>query len=112
MDSEDEGAVEEDSNSDDEVDAFPELHPESDTDKSDSDYEDSGDEDGEEDEEDEGEEDEDTAYDPDERLGLYPEPKIVESDITGMPKKMYPEIEPNYDSDSSTEEVRRTSLIL
>ncbi|KIO30016.1 hypothetical protein M407DRAFT_14428 [Tulasnella calospora MUT 4182] len=36
--------------------------------------------------------------------GSYPEPKIIKSTITGEPKKVYPPIEPEYDSDSSTEE--------
>lgn len=37
--------------------------------------------------------------------GSYPEPKIIKSAITGEPKKVYPPIEPEYDSDSSTEDV-------
>lgn len=41
--------------------------------------------------------------------GLYPKPKIITSDITGEPKKTYPEIEPEYDSDSSTEDVCQLS---
>ncbi|KAG8932214.1 Ribosome biogenesis protein erb1 [Tulasnella sp. 418] len=36
--------------------------------------------------------------------GVYPKPKIIKSDITGKPKRVYPEIEPEYDSDSSTED--------
>ena len=40
-----------------------------------------------------------------ESLNIFPEAKIITSTITGQPKKVYPEIEPDYDSDSSTEEV-------
>ena len=36
---------------------------------------------------------------------LFPKPKNVVSDITNQPKLVYPEIEPDYDSDSSTEDV-------
>lgn len=38
-------------------------------------------------------------------LHLFPKPKNVVSDITHQPKLVYPEIEPGYDSDSSTEDV-------
>ena len=38
-------------------------------------------------------------------LHLFPKPKKVVSDITNQPKLVYPEIEPDYDSDSSTEDV-------
>jgi ribosome biogenesis protein ERB1 len=37
--------------------------------------------------------------------GVYPGPRSVISNITGYPKRVYPEIEPDYDSDSSTEDV-------
>ena len=40
-----------------------------------------------------------------EDLHIFPEAKVITSEITGQPKKVYPEIEPDYDSDSSTEEV-------
>jgi hypothetical protein len=36
----------------------------------------------------------------------FPVAKTIVSDITGRPKRVYPEIEPDYDSDSSTEDVR------
>ncbi|KAG8901896.1 hypothetical protein FRB99_005016 [Tulasnella sp. 403] len=36
--------------------------------------------------------------------GVYPKAKVVTSEITGGPKRVYPEIEPVYDSDSSTED--------
>jgi hypothetical protein len=41
----------------------------------------------------------------------FPVPKTIVSDITGRPKRVYPEIEPDYDSDSSTEEVRALSTL-
>jgi ribosome biogenesis protein ERB1 len=33
--------------------------------------------------------------------------ETVISNITGRPKRVYPEIDPEYDSDSSTEEVHK-----
>lgn len=39
-------------------------------------------------------------------VNIGPKAKIITSNITGRPKRVYPEIEPDYDSDSSTEEVR------
>lgn len=89
---------EEDASEDDEVEEFPEIDAASDSDSED-----------EEDEEDEAgqdafEEDTDDGAS-DDSLHIFPKAKIVQSDITGEPKKVYPEIEPEYDSDSSTEEV-------
>ena len=108
MGSEDEGEDGGDVSDDGEVDAFPEIDARSDTD--DEDYEDDGEDDSEdEDEEDEGEEDEeDEDYEngSDDDLHIFPKAKTVISDITGQPKRVYPEIEPDYDSDSSTEDVR------
>jgi len=77
---------------------FPEIDAASDTEDDETDVED----------EDEGE-DED-AYSSDtsgsaRKLPIFPQAKVVISDITGEPKKVYPEIEPDYDSDSSTEDV-------
>ena len=43
---------------------------------------------------------------------LIPNPKNVVSDITHQPKLVYPEIEPGYDSDSSTEDVSSLSTSL
>ncbi|KAH9045673.1 NUC169 domain-containing protein [Lactarius pseudohatsudake] len=75
----------------DEVDAFPEIDAASDTEEE-GEGESSGDDAKfSETEDEEGEDDEDCA-------------KTVISDITGQPKKIYPEIEPDYDSDSSTED--------
>ena len=86
----------------DEVDAFPEIDAASDTeDEEEGEGESSGD-DAKFSET--GEDDEDTSTDDD--LHIFPKAKTVISDITGQPKKVYPEIEPDYDSDSSTEDVR------
>jgi ribosome biogenesis protein ERB1 len=38
----------------------------------------------------------------------FPVAKVITSTITGQPKRVYPEIEPDYDSDSSTEDVRKS----
>ncbi|KDQ17161.1 hypothetical protein BOTBODRAFT_53335 [Botryobasidium botryosum FD-172 SS1] len=114
---EQEGSADEQESSDGEEDVFPELKSESDTDdtsEAEDDDEDSEEEkegeDDEEDEDDEDEEDEDerpfanAADDATLRRGLAPHAKTVISDITGAPKRVFPPIEPDYDSDSSTEE--------
>lgn len=95
--------------SDDEgFDEFPEIDA-----RSDSEQEEDGSEEeiieGEE-EEDEGieESEEDDEASTDDDLHIFPKAKNVISDITGQPKTVYPEIEPDYDSDSSTEDVRTT----
>lgn len=64
-------------------------------------------EEGEEDEEEnEGDEDELSSEDiSDDDIRIFPVAKTVFSNITGQPKRVYPNIEPNYDSDSSTEDV-------
>lgn len=96
MQSEDEGDKEESASEDDgEAEAFPDLDV-----GSDSESEDEGDED-----DGEGESEEDVSDDDD--LHIFPRSKTIKSNITGQPKKVYPEIEPDYASDSSTEEVRR-----
>ena len=90
-----------------EVEDFPELDGRSDTT-----------EDGEEDSEEEGETDENEDEDEeeessegysegtsDDEIRVFPKAKVITSEITGQPKKVYPEIEPEYDSDSSTEDV-------
>lgn len=41
----------------------------------------------------------------DEEHHIFPKAKTIVSDITGQEKRVYPEIEPEYDSDSSTEDV-------
>jgi len=54
---------------------------------------------------DEEEEDEESSDETDDDISPFPKPKTIISDITGKPKRVYPEIEADYDSDSSTEEV-------
>ena len=77
---------------------FPEIDAASDTEDEETDGEDeSGDED-------EGAYSSDTSGS-DRKLPIFPKAKVVLSEITGEPKKVYPEIEPDYDSDSSTEDV-------
>lgn len=49
---------------------------------------------------------EETDSEPDVKVGLRG--KAIISDITGRPKRVYPNIEPDYDSDSSTEDVGAT----
>ena len=95
---EDENGPVQESDSDD-VDAFPEIDAGSDTDE-----QSPGEDEDRSESEEEGLGDEDASSDDD--LRIYPKPKTVISDITGQPKKVYPEIEPDYDSDSSTEDVR------
>lgn len=116
-DDEEAGGSEAGDDEEDEVEAFPEIDA-----RSDEESEESADED----EEDEGDEEESEEEDSDpqdeeeqsdriptvaedvaaRRLpGMYPKPKLITSEITGEPKKVYPEIEPGYDSDSSTEDV-------
>jgi ribosome biogenesis protein ERB1 len=97
---EDEDAV---SGSDDgEVDEFPEIDTRSDSE--DEKYE-GGQEDSNEEEDEEDEEENSSASDADSDLHIFPESKTIISNITGQPKRVYPEIEPDYDSDSSTEDV-------
>ena len=98
---EEEGGHEQASDSD-EIDAFPEIDAGSDTEEEE---EESPAEDGDNSEsEDDEQDDEDASSDND--LHIFPKVKTIISDITGQPKKVYPEIEPDYDSDSSTEDVR------
>ena len=97
---EDEPVQESDS---DEIDAFPEIDAGSDTDGEEEEGSPDEDEDDSE-SEDEERDDEDASSSDD--LRIFPKAKTVISDITGQPKKVYPEIEPDYDSDSSTEDVR------
>ncbi|KAF8897288.1 NUC169 domain-containing protein [Infundibulicybe gibba] len=84
------------------VDEFPEINEESDSDDSEGDTEDGDQSEDEGEDEDKDGSDEPDSDDPD--LHIFPEPKTVISDITGRPKRVYPEIEPEYDSDSSTED--------
>ncbi len=99
MGSEDEGGVEDEGSDDGEVEDFPEIDASSDTEDEEED------EDELEDEEDEDEGESDAS---DDSLHVWPKPKTVISDITGQPIRVYPDIEPDYDSDSSTEDVRQS----
>lgn len=95
-----------DAESDGGVDEFPEIDAASDSDE-DEDF--SGEEDEEDEEDEEESSSEDSELESDYHVG--PRAKTLISDITGQPKKVYPEIEPDYDSDSSTEEVCANLLI-
>lgn len=86
-DSEDEDFVPDD-NDDSDDEEFPEIDARSDS-------------------EDEEDDDEDASLSSD-TLHVGPQGKTIISDITGRPKTVYPEIDPDYDSDSSTEDVRCT----
>lgn len=46
----------------------------------------------------------------DSEIHLFPKSKNVISDITGKLKRIFPEIEPDYDSDSSTEDVSNSFI--
>ncbi|KAI0699424.1 ribosome biogenesis protein ERB1 [Cytidiella melzeri] len=81
---------------DGEVDEFPEIDT-----RSDSDLDGSEDEGGESDE-DEDESEDELSSEPEHHI--FPQQKTIISGITGQPKRVYPEIEPDYDSDSSTED--------
>jgi ribosome biogenesis protein ERB1 len=93
------------SDSDGDVDAFPEIDTGSDTD------EDGEASPGDDSESDDGGHDDDDASS-DDSLRIFPKAKTIISDITGQPKKVYPEIEPDYDSDSSVEDVRASPMSL
>lgn len=100
---EDEGLASDDGGA---VDEFPEIDARSDSDsggEEESDHEDE--QDGEESEEEEEDEDESQESDSDGDLHIFPKSKTIISGITGQPIRVYPEIEPDYDSDSSTEDV-------
>jgi ribosome biogenesis protein ERB1 len=99
---------------DGDADEFPEIDANSDSDQEkgeeegtdlddeeDDSAEDQGDNNGDADSEDDSDE-----LDSDAPLYVFPEAKTIISNITGQPKRIYPEIEPDYDSDSSTEDVR------
>ena len=88
------------------VDDFPELNVQSDS---------SGSETGHSIDDDDDDDDDDDAENSDDSesvnsLHLFPKPKNVVSEITHQPKLVYPEIEPGYDSDSSTEDVSSSSI--
>ncbi|KAI0069034.1 BOP1NT-domain-containing protein [Artomyces pyxidatus] len=89
---------------DDEVDEFPEIDARSDSDDVDTDEEEVEEDEDEDEDEDGSEEDDAESGTEDEEHHIFPQAKTVISKITGQPKKVYPEIEPDYDSDSSTED--------
>lgn len=96
----------EDATSDDgHIDEFPEIDTRSDTE--DGSLEGTGDDDdsGSEDEDDEDDASDSDLDSDDENLHIFPKAKTIISDITGQEKRVFPEIEPEYDSDSSTEDV-------
>jgi len=101
-DEEEEGGHEQASDSD-EIDAFPEIDAGSDTEEEEEEEESPG-EDWDNSERGDEQDGEDASSDND--LHIFPKAKTIISEITGQPKKVYPEIEPDYDSDSSTEDVR------
>ncbi|OCH93615.1 BOP1NT-domain-containing protein [Obba rivulosa] len=97
MQSEDEGEDSDDESDDGDYEPFPEIDPSSDSEDEE--------EDDNEDDEDEGEDEEDVSEnDTEDEIKIGPRPKNIISDITGQPKRVYPEIDPDYDSDSSTED--------
>lgn len=99
---EDDGDASED---DGQLDEFPEIVTDSDSEEEDEgDGEDEEDASSDEEEEEDDEEDADSDAS-DESLHIFPKAKVIVSDITKQPKTVYPEIEPDYDSDSSTEDV-------
>lgn len=95
---------------DEEAEEFPEIDAQSSSEVEGDEDEDEANEEVEEvedgEDDDESEEDSEEDYDSDTGLRVLPESKTVISDITGHPKRVYPEIEPVYDSDSSTEDAR------
>ncbi|KZT26938.1 ribosome biogenesis protein ERB1 [Neolentinus lepideus HHB14362 ss-1] len=87
---------------DGEVDEFPEINAASDSESDDDGENEEKDEDEERDSDEEDEDDEET--DSDNEINPFPQAKTIISDITKQPKRVFPEIEPDYDSDSSTED--------
>ncbi|CCM02832.1 uncharacterized protein FIBRA_04944 [Fibroporia radiculosa] len=109
MRSEDEADEQEaDDDDDGQTDEFPVLDPGSDSEEDDEVGENAEESEATDEDEvesdDEDEEDESEISTDDDELHIFPKPKTIVSDITGQPKRVYPEIEPDYDSDSSTED--------
>lgn len=88
------------SSDDDETEEFPEIDSGSDTE-----------DESEDDLERQSEDDSDSSHS-DASLQIFPKAKTEISNITGKPKRVYPEIEADYDSDSSTEDVRPLSQVV
>ena len=91
------------SSDDGEVEPFPELDSGSSDTSSDKEEGEGGEQEGDEHDTDDTELDEQDGTNKE----LLLNGKTVISNITGRPKRVYPEIDPEYDSDSSTEEVRK-----
>ncbi|KAF8845654.1 BOP1NT-domain-containing protein [Paxillus ammoniavirescens] len=93
-----------DAESDEEVDEFPEIDAGSDSESDEGSNEDEEDEDSGDDDEEKGAltsaSDSDSGLD----IHIFPKAKTIISEVTGHPKRVYPEIEPDYESDSSTED--------
>jgi len=105
--SDEEGQEDVDAVSDDgEVDDFPEIDVRSDSRSGSDAAEDTDGDDDDDDDDDEESEEGDSDDSDDSSLHIFPQAKTIVSDITGQQKRVYPEIEPDYDSDSSTEDVR------
>lgn len=95
-----------DASSDDgKIDEFPEID-EGSNDEDEGGSQSEADDNDEKDESTDEEKDEDSDSDTPSH-NIFPRSKTVISDITGHPKRVYPEIEPEYDSDSSTEDVSK-----
>lgn len=92
------------------VDEFPEIYSGS-SDNDEAEDEESGSGTEEEEDEEDISDKESSLEDASDDAHPFPRPKTIISDITGQPKRIYPEIEPNYDSDSSTEEVRQSCYL-
>lgn len=101
----DEEHDDEPSDDDGQLDDFPELDAGSDSEDTDDGL---SDENGADEGEESDNDDDALLRDEGHPTRLFPKPKTQVSEITGQPKRVYPEIEPDYDSDSSTEDVSGT----
>jgi ribosome biogenesis protein ERB1 len=95
-----------DAESDEEVDEFPEIDARSDSESDEESNEDEEDEDSGDDDEEKGTLTSASDSDSGSDIHIFPKAKTIISEVTGHPKRVYPEIEPDYESDSSTEDVR------
>ena len=102
----DEEEADEVSSDDGEAEEFPEINADSDTEEENRDTEDDKEDLSDEDEHSDDTESEDDSDSSDTSLHIFPKAKTVISNITGQRKVVYPDIDPEYDSDSSTEDVR------
>ncbi|KAF9468961.1 ribosome biogenesis protein ERB1 [Collybia nuda] len=101
----DEEALGDDAISDDgHVDKFPGIDIKSDSEEEYSEVADDEVEDDSDEEDNEDGEDDSNFDSDDSELHVFPKPKTITSKITGQQKRVYPEIDPHYDSDSSTED--------